>query len=1458
MTHCKESIVFLGALDESGGIDLFLTAFGDSAASLKVRYLRDYSAKTGDSNEKLASKICQRYPSLDVKPFSLDENYESSLVIIPARWFGSYANFFTDNPAILGKVLAYKQPVERELPSMMGRWYLIDEVSSGALQEGVAELSDSNETSEGILGVVTTWRQECGLAKVAESLVEHLPVGSYRIFGETSTEVDPSKDESFVSRCWQRGSKRYETLISAVKSENIQALLLNVHTAKFFSYPEFTNCLAELRGLGVRVVLYLHSTYSTDRYLQDLLSYVDHTIVHTPQNRLVVLANGAAANKVSVITHAVTKLPELNEGQIAAIRSKYGLKRDQKLLFSFGFIQPHKGMEALAEAVSELAKEGVDAQGIVAGPVKPSVPGSKEYGIALVNHARALGVESRMKFIQDFVPDKEIDDLLRIADVVIINYSSQHFESSGVCSRAVGSGAVVVTSLAPAFWGFDDAVWHITSGYPPVASIRLALLNDQIRTELRNNAVQFTARNTWEITAKRFLRIFEMVGFRPSALMDSAQATPEVGELKGSRLTIKQGQGMTYPQAGFKQAGRKQSRKVLFQNRESAFELRGGDTMVMERYKAGLEKAGWSVTIDVKGTEDPANYDIVHLFNFVLPQMVKQYGERAKARNVPFVVTTLLEDIPSFRNQSLAVANTMVNYVATGQNKEWLKANWPDTGRIVQSAPFDNTWAVANAAALFTNGPSESATLTAYYGDLNNLCELKLGYDQPQSASPELFVKQFGVKDFILCVGRVESRKNQLMLLKALEDLDLPVVIAGGGFSYQPDYEQAVLNFKRRGQTLVTPRLSPEMLASAYAAARVHALPSWYELPGLVSLEAAYLGCNVVAADRGTARDYLGDSAIYCDPDNEVSIRNAILAAYYMPQRQEVPANIRELTWEKAIDGLVSAYESVLGDVKTTEIATGFPVSREQYRDTPFTPSALGSAKPLDNTQGIVQSNSFSSNYAQESFSSIMKKVETEADAGNLSEALRLLEIAESSYAMEPTLWRNRGAIFLSQGKTEEARREFQKSLQINPHEGRALVGMALCEAFIGNQESAYQYLVKATDDDCTNLIAIRELIRVSHQLNRFSDLKDSLERYLELNPQDLEMRFCLAGTEFKMEMYAESQRNVEIIINESPDHLGANQLKPLIAAKLREQVAARPGLEAASLNRFERVAATASVSSKGQESIESSNRLAETRIIEDDSAFRGATTWGASGSPIVNAQGDLNDPNAVELFIADLEEEKRQRKYDSVISKADQLLSQSGISDEMRERAQVLKAEAYVLKGEAPVGEEIIAQILSLNPLSSRALCCKGAITAGRNEWAAAENIFRQAYEITPNNDVALAGLGLCSQWSKDVTQAWNWYVKALTYNPENLRALMGVVEIGYQLGRLQEVETAIKQYLEFHPADLEFLYSLAGCYYAQEKLVEATAEIEKISIFEPNNSRALELKSMIENKIKQSENWV
>ena len=69
-------------------------------------------------------------------------------------------------------------------------------------------------------------------------------------------------------------------------------------------------------------------------------------------------------------------------------------------------------------------------------------------------------------------------------------------------------------------------------------------------------------------------------------------------------------------------------------------------------------------------------------------------------------------------------------------------------------------------------------------------------------------------------------------------------------------------------------------LASAYAAARVLALPTWFETPGLAALEAALAGAAVVITPFGSTTEYFGDRVAYARPDRPRALEQALLKAW--------------------------------------------------------------------------------------------------------------------------------------------------------------------------------------------------------------------------------------------------------------------------------------------------------------------------------------------------------------------------------------------------------------------------------------------------------------------------------------------------------------------------------------------------------------------------------------------------
>src|ERR1700733_2594719 len=134
------------------------------------------------------------------------------------------------------------------------------------------------------------------------------------------------------------------------------------------------------------------------------------------------------------------------------------------------------------------------------------------------------------------------------------------------------------------------------------------------------------------------------------------------------------------------------------------------------------------------------------------------------------------------------------------------------------------------------------------------------------------FTDRYGLADFILCVGTIERRKNQILLVEAARQIDRPIVLIGPVYPGDDDYLQ--LCRLRGGESLTyIDRLPHELIAAAYKAAAVHVLPSFAEGSALSTMEAAAAGCDIVTSNSGSEFEYYGDLARTCDPLSPSSIK---------------------------------------------------------------------------------------------------------------------------------------------------------------------------------------------------------------------------------------------------------------------------------------------------------------------------------------------------------------------------------------------------------------------------------------------------------------------------------------------------------------------------------------------------------------------------------------------------------
>jgi glycosyltransferase involved in cell wall biosynthesis len=289
-----------------------------------------------------------------------------------------------------------------------------------------------------------------------------------------------------------------------------------------------------------------------------------------------------------------------------------------------------------------------------------------------------------------------------------------------------------------------------------------------------------------------------------------------------------------------------------------------------------------------------ASTDIVHGFNIWQPKTALYIAREAKRLNKPLVFSPIILDLSeaplwqadifrAFRRaRSGNEAEAMVQHYAQ-VHRERMALHPP-----VDPEPGykDMVTEIGELAdGLIYLSEREQAVFENLVGDVGTpgyLVRNPVDAIHFQNADRDLFRRVYGLQDYVVCVARVEPRKNQLMLVNALRDSGLPIVLIG--HEAHPEYGDLIRRFGGPNVIMID-RLEPnsDMLRSAIAGARVFVLPSWAEGAPLTALEAAATGANMVLSDRSGEWEYIGERARYCDPSSPASIREAVLEAWNSP-----------------------------------------------------------------------------------------------------------------------------------------------------------------------------------------------------------------------------------------------------------------------------------------------------------------------------------------------------------------------------------------------------------------------------------------------------------------------------------------------------------------------------------------------------------------------------------------------
>jgi glycosyltransferase involved in cell wall biosynthesis len=326
--------------------------------------------------------------------------------------------------------------------------------------------------------------------------------------------------------------------------------------------------------------------------------------------------------------------------------------------------------------------------------------------------------------------------------------------------------------------------------------------------------------------------------------------------------------------------------KVLFATYPMAFHTPGGGEEQLHAYRRHLPK--YDVTVTLMNPWKPRflEHDLMHFFSCVGGS--SHLCAFAKDRGLPLVVSSSL----------WISAETLANYPIDEIRHQLSLADRVVTNSDVEGDRLADILALPrDKFATVYNGVAESAFKSTRVGE---------------------FSRQFGIAEpFVLLVGNIEPRKNQVRLAEAMRDFpNHKLVLIGDARDH--DYLEETLAAGGDQIRFIGPLPhGGASLRGAYRDCAVFALPSTLETPGLAALEAAAQNAELVLTSEGSAAEYFGDSAIYVDPGSSASIAIAIGQALDRRRRRQGDTpqlNIvrSQFTWSRVVGDLKNVYANAL------------------------------------------------------------------------------------------------------------------------------------------------------------------------------------------------------------------------------------------------------------------------------------------------------------------------------------------------------------------------------------------------------------------------------------------------------------------------------------------------------------------------------------------------------------------
>ncbi|HUD46893.1 MAG TPA: glycosyltransferase family 4 protein [Candidatus Baltobacteraceae bacterium] len=320
----------------------------------------------------------------------------------------------------------------------------------------------------------------------------------------------------------------------------------------------------------------------------------------------------------------------------------------------------------------------------------------------------------------------------------------------------------------------------------------------------------------------------------------------------------------------------------------------GLQVQAVETWKA-LSALGGGMTaelFDWSKTDTPC--DLYHFIS--LPPHLNKIAELVREAGRPYVVTLVLGGLRNPFQLRLRAARWRIGSVIRGGN--------------------ESDRAVAGAASCVTITEADAEVIRVMFRvDRRKISVISNGVpDAFFKCTADAWREAYGDRRFVLCVGAVQQRKNQLLLAQACNRLKLPLVLLGPVLPGQSDYARQVGEAMREnepvgGRWLQHLRNEDPLLQSAHAACRMFALVSSEETQPLSVMQAMAARKPVLLLKAAYAEDKLFRELPQARSSDLETVADALKQVWESGQATELSP---DYTWGSVARQLQTIYNHAL------------------------------------------------------------------------------------------------------------------------------------------------------------------------------------------------------------------------------------------------------------------------------------------------------------------------------------------------------------------------------------------------------------------------------------------------------------------------------------------------------------------------------------------------------------------